>query len=81
MSRLEVGGETDEAEWEFSPSTSPYLVPHGRDYANPVFTADRDSLHLEARYNYGAIKIGSVWVGYNFSLRNSAAHVRAYRPL
>jgi hypothetical protein len=64
---LEVAGETDEAEWEYSLSTSTYLVQHGRDYANPVFTADRDWLHLEARYNYEAIKTGSVWVGYNFS--------------
>ena len=64
---LDVAGETDEAEWEFSLSTSTYLVQHGRDYTNPIFTADRDWLHLEARYNYEAIKTGSVWVGYNFS--------------
>ena len=64
---LEVAGETDETEWEYSLSTSTYLVQHGRDYANPNFTADRDWLHLEARYNYEAIKTGSLWVGYNFT--------------
>jgi hypothetical protein len=34
---------------------------------NPNFTADRDWLHLEARYNYEALKTGSLWLGYNFS--------------
>jgi hypothetical protein len=63
----EVAGETDETEWEFSLSTSTYLVQHGRDYVNPNFTADRDWLHLEARYNYEALKTGSLWVGYNFT--------------
>ena len=33
----------------------------------PTFTADRDWLHLEARYNYEALDTGSAWVGYNFS--------------
>jgi hypothetical protein len=54
-------------EWEYSLSTSTYLVLHGRDYANPNFTADRDWLHIEARYNYEALRTGSVWLGYNFS--------------
>ena len=55
-----------EPEWEFSISMSTYLQQHARDYANPTFTADRDWLHLEARYNYEALKTGSVWLGYNF---------------
>jgi hypothetical protein len=33
----------------------------------PSFTADRDRLHLEARYNYEAQKTASVWMGWNFS--------------
>ena len=37
------------------------------DYVNPNFTADRDWVHLEARYNYEELKTGSVWFGYNFS--------------
>ena len=45
---------------------SGYLVPESRDYVNPNFTADRGSLHLEARYNYEALETGSLWVGYNF---------------
>src|SRR4051812_5712025 len=37
-------------------SDSTYLVPNGRDYANSSFVADRDWLHIEARYNYEALK-------------------------
>ena len=52
--------------WDFSLSTYTYLAQHARDYENPNFTADYDWLHLEARYNYEALKTGSVWLGYNF---------------
>ena len=61
--------ETDNS-WEYSLSTLTYLEQHAKDYANPNFTADHDSLHLEARYNYEALKTGSVWVGYNFKTGN-----------
>jgi hypothetical protein len=64
---LEVADETAESEWECSLSISTYLVQNGRDYANPNLVADRGWLHLEARYNYEAIKTGSLWLGYNFS--------------
>jgi hypothetical protein len=56
-----------ENQWEYAFSTSTYLVLHGRDYANPNFLADRDWLHIELRYNYEALKTGSIWLGYNFS--------------
>ena len=35
-------------------------------FVQPGFTADRDWLHLEARYNYEALDTGSAWVGYDF---------------
>ena len=63
----EPTSETDEAKWEYSLSTATYLALHSQDYVNPNFTADRDWLHLEARYNYEALKTGSLWLGYNFS--------------
>ena len=66
--RPEVADETAADEWESSLSISTYLVQNGRDYANPILVADRDWLHLEARYNYEAIKTGSLWLGYNFSV-------------
>jgi hypothetical protein len=65
--RLEVADERVEDEWECALSISTYLVQNGRDYANPNLVADRGWLHLEARYNYEAIKTGSLWLGYNFS--------------
>ncbi len=54
--------------WAFSAYVYGYIVPESRDYVNPNFTADRDWLHLEARYNYEALETGSLWVGYNFSV-------------
>ena len=71
--RPELADETAETEWECSLSTSTYLVQHGRDYVNPNLVADRGWLHLEARYNYEAIKTGSLWLGYNFSFGKKLA--------
>jgi hypothetical protein len=71
--RPELADETAETEWECSLSTSTYLVQHGRDYVNPNLVADRDWLHLEARYNYEAIKTGSLWLGYNFGFGKKLA--------
>ena len=58
--------EDDEPAWEFSASVYTYFVPEDSNYAQPTLTADRDWLHLEARYNYEARDSGSAWVGYNF---------------
>lgn len=33
----------------------------------PLITADKDWVHLEARYNYEELKTFSGWLGYNFS--------------
>ena len=59
--------DADDKAWSFSVSAYTYIVPDGRDYVQPTVTADRDGLHLEARYNYEALDTGSAWVGYNFS--------------
>jgi hypothetical protein len=53
--------------WAFNLSVSGYDVPHGESFVSPTFTADRDTLHLEARYNYEGLQTGSLWVGYNLS--------------
>ena len=63
---LQDDTERSKIEWEFSLSTVTYLAQHERDYANPNFSADYGRLHLEARYNYEALKTGSVWIGCNF---------------
>lgn len=57
--------ETSERKWSFSASLYSYFVPDDREYVQPTFSADRDWLHLEARYNYEDLDTGSVWVGYN----------------
>ena len=63
-----TGLEVDQAaRWSFSASGYAYFVPDSREYVQPTLTADRDWLHLEARYNYEALETGSAWVGYNFS--------------
>ena len=59
--------EPDDKTWSFAASAYTYFVPDDREYVQPTFTADRNWLHLEARYNYEALDTGSAWVGYNFS--------------
>lgn len=59
--------EADEKAWSFSASASVYFVRDDDDYIQPTFTADRDWLHLEARYQYEDLDTGSAWIGYNFS--------------
>lgn len=59
---LSLGGPA----WSFGASVYSYLVP-GEDFLQPTITADRDWLHLEARYNYEDIDTGSLWVGWNLT--------------
>lgn len=59
--------EAELKKWALSVSVMGYVVPDSRDYAQPTITADRDWLHIEARYNYEALDTGSTWLGYNFS--------------
>jgi len=61
------GVEQDvDKQWSFSGSAYTYFVPDSHEYVQPTVTADRDWLHLEARYNYEDLDTGSAWVGYNF---------------
>jgi hypothetical protein len=57
----------DHPSWAYSLTTDGYIVPGGPSYVSPVFTADHQWLHLEARYNYENQRTGSLWGGYNFS--------------
>ena len=56
-----------EKAWSFSASVAGYVVPDERDYVQPTVTADRDWLHVEARYNYEDLDTASAWLGYNFA--------------
>ncbi len=53
--------------WAYNLTVDGYIVPHQTSYVDPVFTADRNWVHMEARYNYENLDTGSLWVGYNFS--------------
>jgi len=53
--------------WAYSLTVDGYIIPNEQGYASPVFTADRDWLHLEARYDYENLRTGSLWLGYNFT--------------
>ena len=55
------------ARWSFAAAAYAYVVPDGGNFLLPTLAADRDSLHLEARYNYEHQETGSIWVGFNFS--------------
>jgi hypothetical protein len=59
--------------WRFSLSVYGILPAEGQALVNPVLTADRGWLHLEARYNYEARQTGSAWVGYNFAIGHALA--------
>jgi hypothetical protein len=59
--------------WDFNVNVSGYLVPGGPSYFSPTFMGDRDTLHVEARYNYEAQKTGSLWVGYDLSIGKKLA--------
>ena len=54
--------------WSFSAYAYSYFVPEDRNYVQPTFTADREWLHLEARYNYESQDSASLWIGYNWSV-------------
>jgi hypothetical protein len=64
----DVGAQTDDRAWSCSALGYTYIVPDDANYVQPTVTADRDRLHLEARYSYEDRKTGSAWIGYNISL-------------
>jgi hypothetical protein len=60
--------EPEAGRWEFSFSAYQYFPPGETAYLQPTLQADRDWLHLEARWNYEDRDTGSAWIGWNFSL-------------
>jgi hypothetical protein len=55
-----------EKKWNFGADMNAYFYKNDFE-ALPVFRADRNKLHLEARYNYEDLNTFSGWIGYNFS--------------
>jgi len=58
--------ESAEKPWNFSSDINFYFIP-SEFFVLPVVRADRNALHLEARYNYEDMETFSGWVGYNFT--------------
>jgi hypothetical protein len=63
----DTSDEPSDEKWSFSVSAYTYFVPDDHEYIQPTITADRDWLHLEARYNYEDLNTASVWIGYNLA--------------
>ena len=61
------------ATWAFDASAYTYFVPDSSEFVSPVVKADRDWLHLEARYNYEGLRTASLWAGYNVSVGKELA--------
>jgi hypothetical protein len=61
--------DAKEAEgWVYEASAYGYLFQGGEgDFVLPIFRADHDALHLEARYNYEDRRTGSLFGGWTFS--------------
>jgi hypothetical protein len=53
--------------WDYNLAVDAYMVPSEPGYVDPILSADRGWLHLEARYNYENLDTASVWIGRNFS--------------
>ncbi len=54
-----------EKQWNFIADVNLYFIPDDF-FALPVLIADKNKLHLEARYNYEDRETFSAWAGYNF---------------
>jgi hypothetical protein len=53
--------------WAYSATGYYYSPPDESDFLLVIATADRESLHLEARYNYEALDTGSMFAGWKFA--------------
>ncbi|MEQ1633618.1 MAG: hypothetical protein ABL997_14665 [Planctomycetota bacterium] len=67
--------------WEFSATVLSFYVPGDREYIQPIVEADRDWLHLEARFNYEGVDTGSLWAGVNFDFGSEDGLLVALTPM
>lgn len=65
ISQAQNASAEDDLQWDFSADANFYFIPDDF-FVLPVFKADKNKLHLEARYNYEDRETFSGWVGYNF---------------
>jgi len=62
----QVERSSDPAAWKFSANANLNFIPHNFIFL-PIVRADKNNLHLEARYNYEDINTLSAWAGHHFS--------------
>jgi len=62
------------SDWTYSATGMYYFPPDDSNFLLAIATADRGSLHLEARYNYEALDTGSLFVGWTFSGGNKLTY-------
>jgi hypothetical protein len=67
--------------WEFGISVNGYFLPDQVDYVQPTVTVDHGWLHLEGRYNYEAMRTGSLWAGWNFAWGESPGVAFTLTPM
>ena len=60
------GQDADSSRWRVNAELDAYSFEGGEKFLLPIVMADKDRLHLEARYNYEDLKTFSGWVGYNW---------------
>lgn len=66
--------QQDTTAWAFDVEANNYFFPGSEYIFLPVFHADKNWLHLEARYNYEDLKTFSGWVGYNVEGGNKVTY-------
>jgi hypothetical protein len=60
-----AAAQAESPSWEFGVSGALYLLPDEEDFLQPMFRADRGTLHLETRYNYEDRESVSFFAGAN----------------
>lgn len=63
LGKLPPSFHTKVSGWDFSATGYYYALDDQNDYLSAIATADREALHLEARYNYQALDSGSLFAG------------------
>ena len=61
------------SDWDIVPNLNFYFIPDDF-FILPIITADKNKLHLEARYNYEDRETFSLWGGYNFEGGNKLSY-------
>lgn len=62
--RAQDSGSSGDKQWNFGADANFYFFTN-EFILLPVMKADKNKLHLEARYNYEDLETFSAWVGYN----------------